>query len=94
MKKIRWAVAAAAVGTLFLGACGGAATPGETKAPDNTNSTEATGPSDKSGTLNVWLMDGSQPQTVVDAVNKQFNEQYANVKVNVELQAWAGSRTS
>lgn len=91
MKKIRWAVAAAAAGTLFLGACGGSATPGETgSAPGTTQAPETTGPSDKTGTLNVWLMDGSQPQTVVDAVNKKFNEQFPNVKVNVELQAWAG----
>ncbi len=91
MKKIRWAVAAAAAGTLFLGACGGSATPGETgTAPGTTQAPETTGPSDKSGTLNVWLMDGSQPASVVDAVNKEFNALYPNVKVNVELQAWAG----
>ena len=84
MKKIRWAVAAAAAGTLFLGACGGPAT------PESDKPAETSAPADASGELNVWLMDGSQPQTVVDAVNKQFNALYPNVKVNVELQAWAG----
>lgn len=47
-------------------------------------------PSDASGELTVWLMDGSQPQTVLDTVNKQFNQKYPNVKVKVELQQWAG----
>ena len=84
MKKIRWAVAAAAAGTLFLGACGGPAT------PESDKPAETSAPADASGELNVWLMDGSQPQTVVDAVNKEFNALYPNVKVNVELQAWAG----
>jgi N,N'-diacetylchitobiose transport system substrate-binding protein len=43
-----------------------------------------------SGALTVWLMDGSQPQTVVDAVNERFAEAYPDVEVAVELQQWMG----
>ena len=35
-------------------------------------------------------MDQSQPQSVIDAVNDRFKEQYPEVKVDVELQQWAG----
>lgn len=45
---------------------------------------------DASGTLKVWLMDGSQPQTVVDAVNAEFKTAYPKVTVSVELQKWDG----
>ena len=45
---------------------------------------------DAEGTLKVWLMDGSQPDSVVDAVNAKFNETYPNVDVQVEIQQWGG----
>ncbi|MGV8846888.1 sugar ABC transporter substrate-binding protein [Tessaracoccus sp.] len=79
--QIRGLLAAAAASALLLSACGG----GGDVAP------EMAAPSaDAEGALTVWLMDGSQPETVVDAVNAQFKEKYPNVKVNVELQQWAG----
>lgn len=80
MNTRRW-IGSVAVGALLLAGCsaGGGAAPEIT-----------TPPTDAAGELTVWLMDGSQPDTVVDAVNKQFNEACPNVKVNVELQAWAG----
>ena len=47
-------------------------------------------PADATGTLTVWLMDGSQTSDVIDAVNESFAEKYPDVDVNVELQQWAG----
>ena len=75
MNTRRW-LSGVAVGALLLAGCGGGTDPAtEISAP----------PTDASGELTVWLMDGSQPETVVDAVNKQFNEKYPDVKVTVEL---------
>ena len=45
---------------------------------------------DASGNLKVWLMDGSQTQTVIDAVNAEFTKQFPNVTVDVLLQQWDG----
>ena len=59
---------------LVVGACGG-------------NSPQAN-PADQTGTLTVWLMNGSAPASVVDAVNKDFNTKYPKVTVNVEIQQW------
>lgn len=81
MNTRRW-LSGVAVAALFLAGCAGG-----TKEADPEISAP---PTDASGEMTVWLMDGSQPDTVVDAVNKKFNEKYPNVKVNVELQQWAG----
>ncbi|MDO5736983.1 MAG: extracellular solute-binding protein [Propionibacteriaceae bacterium] len=79
--QIRGLLAAAAAGALMLSACGG------NEAAD----TDLAAPSaETESTLTVWLMDGSQPDSVVDAVNAEFKEKYPNVDVNVELQQWAG----
>src|SRR5436309_15360689 len=43
---------------------------------------------DQTGTLTVWLMNGSAPKAVVDGVNADFKAKYPNVTVNVELQQW------
>src|SRR5207245_11694891 len=45
-------------------------------------------PAKPSGTLTVWLMNGSAPQSVVDGVNADFKAQYTFVTVNVEVQQW------
>src|SRR5438128_10705317 len=45
-------------------------------------------PATQSGTLTVWLMNGSAPQSVVDGVNADFKAKYPNVTVNVEIQQW------
>ena len=60
---------------LVAAACGGG---GDT----STNSANQT------GTLTVWLMNGSAPQSVVDGVNADFKAKYPNVTVNVEIQQW------
>src|SRR5437899_12794392 len=58
---------------LVAAACGGTAT---------------NNPATQSGTLTVWLMNGSAPQSVVDGVNADFKSKYPNVTVNVEIQQW------
>src|SRR5437899_3077296 len=50
--------------------------------------TSSSNPSTQTGTLTVWLMNGSAPQSVVDGVNADFKAKYPNVTVNVELQQW------
>src|SRR5882672_6157985 len=43
---------------------------------------------DETGTLTVWLMNGSAPTSVIDAVNADFKAKYPKVTVNVEIQQW------
>jgi N,N'-diacetylchitobiose transport system substrate-binding protein len=59
---------------IVAAACGGAAS--------TSNSANQT------GTLTVWLMNGSAPASVIDAVNTDFKAKYPNVTVNVEIQQW------
>ena len=46
-----------------------------------------------SGTLTVWLMNGSAPQAIVDAVNADFKAKYPNVTVDVQIQQWSDVTT-
>ena len=52
------------------------------------SSSNQNNPANVTGTITVWLMNGSAPQTVVDSVNADFKAKYPNVTVNVELQQW------
>jgi N,N'-diacetylchitobiose transport system substrate-binding protein len=72
--KVRkvWVSTLALATAIVAAACGGGA---------STTNTE-------SGTLTVWLMNGSQPASVVDGVNADFKVKYPNVTVKVELQQW------
>src|ERR1700736_2335526 len=65
---------------LLATACGG-----------NSNATTTTG--NETGTLTVWLMNGSAPQSVVDGVNADFKAKHPNVTVNVEIQQWSDVTT-
>src|SRR6266702_5656857 len=65
---------------LVAAACGGST-------PSSTN------PADETGTLTVWLMNGSAPQSVVDGVNADFKTKYPNVTVNVQIQQWSDVTT-
>src|SRR5712691_1383992 len=47
----------------------------------------------ETGTLTVWLMNGSAPQSVVDGVNADFKAKHPNVTVNVEIQQWSDVTT-
>jgi len=64
--------AAGVVVALVVAACGSTST--------------AENPANQTGTLTVWLMNGSAPQSVVDGVNTDFKAKYPNVTVNVQIQ--------
>ena len=49
--------------------------------------------SSPSGTLTVWLMNGSAPDSIVSAVNADFKAKFPNVKVNVQIQQWSDVTT-
>ncbi len=74
LRKTWFSVVPIAV-ALVAAACGGST-------PSSTN------PADETGTLTVWLMNGSAPKSVVDGVNADFKAKYPNVTVNVEIQQW------
>src|SRR5439155_8812770 len=57
------------------------------------STSQAINPADQTGTLTVWLMNGSAPQSVVDGVNADFKAKYPNVTVNVEIQQWSDVTT-
>src|SRR6266571_4606240 len=65
--------------TLLVAACGSTST--------------AQNPADQTGTLTVWLMNGSAPQSVVNGVNADFKTKYPNVTVNVQIQQWSDVTT-
>ena len=70
-----WVTVCSVAIAVVAAACGG--TSGE-----NNN------PSAQTGTLTVWLMNGSAPPSVIDEVNNDFNAKYPNVTVKVEIQQW------
>lgn len=41
-------------------------------------------------TLTVWMMDGSAPTTLTDALNKEFQDAHPGVTVKYEVQKWNG----
>ena len=51
-------------------------------------STGPANPAEETGTLTVWLMNGSAPQSVIDSVNADFKAKYPKVDVKVEIQQW------
>src|SRR6266699_5496275 len=76
-RKLLFTVAAALA--LLAAACG------------SSNPTTTSG--NETGTLTIWLMNGSAPQSVVDGVNADFKAKYPNVTVNVEIQQWSDVTT-
>jgi N,N'-diacetylchitobiose transport system substrate-binding protein len=66
---------------VVVAACGG------------TGSQSSSNPANETGTLTVWLMNGSAPPAVVDGVNADFKAKYPNVTVNVEIQQWSDVTT-
>jgi N,N'-diacetylchitobiose transport system substrate-binding protein len=70
-----WLTVVVTAVAVIAAACGGST-------PTTTN------PADQTGTLTIWLMNGSAPQSVVDGVNADFKAKYPKVTVNVEIQQW------
>jgi N,N'-diacetylchitobiose transport system substrate-binding protein len=69
-----WVTVVSVAVAVIAAACGGTS-------PSNNSSSQ-------SGTLTVWLMNGSAPTSVIDEVNADFKQKYPNVTVNVEIQQW------
>ncbi len=80
--KLRTGLVAIAVAALTLSACTSESDPVEVEI--------SVPPEDVQATLRVWLMDNSQPTSVIDSVSERFAEKYPDVEVEVELQQWAG----
>ncbi|HEY4791539.1 MAG TPA: extracellular solute-binding protein, partial [Actinomycetes bacterium] len=75
--RITAALALAVALVLGVAACGGSSDKGD-------QSSAQTGPR----TLTIWLMTGSAPPAVVDAVNAEWKKAHPNDTVKVELQQW------
>jgi N,N'-diacetylchitobiose transport system substrate-binding protein len=80
----RWLklAAGAAALTLATAGCAGSGGSGTAASPSSN--------APLSGTVTVWLMTGSAPTTLTDALNKEFEAAHAGVKVNYEVQQWNG----
>jgi N,N'-diacetylchitobiose transport system substrate-binding protein len=81
--RFRTGIVALAAAGLALTACSGSGDGGDGGAAVASPSTDAT------GTIKVWLMSNSQPESVTDAVTAEFNKTYPNVQVQIELQEWS-----
>jgi N,N'-diacetylchitobiose transport system substrate-binding protein len=71
------ALALAVALVLGLAACGGSDEKGD-------QSSAQSGPR----TMTIWLMEGSAPPKVVDAVNAEWKKAHPNDTVKVVLQQW------
>ena len=72
MNRRQLSTAAVAAATVGLAACGG------------TSTAATSGPK----TLEVWLMAGSAPPSLVTDWNQEFEQAHPGVKVHVDLQQW------
>jgi len=75
------AVASIAAASLVLAACGGDDEPAQVA------------PADRTGTLNVWLMQDAEGEAwapVVEQATAKFKQTYPNVNVQVTIQQWEG----
>ena len=81
MKRWLKLAAGAAAVTLATAGCAGSGGTDAGAAP-------SAAPSD--GTLTVWLMTGSAPDTLTGALNTEFESAHPGVKVKYEVQQWNG----
>jgi N,N'-diacetylchitobiose transport system substrate-binding protein len=80
----RWLKLAAGAAALTLATAGCAGSSGSDTAASSA------GNAPLSGTVTVWLMTGSAPATLTDALNKEFEAAHPGVKVKYEVQQWDG----
>ncbi|MEU5258769.1 sugar ABC transporter substrate-binding protein [Amycolatopsis sp. NPDC021455] len=80
----RWLKLAAGAAALTLATAGCAGSSGSDTAAS------PSGNAPLSGTVTVWLMTGSAPATLTDALNKEFETAHPGVKVKYEVQQWDG----
>jgi N,N'-diacetylchitobiose transport system substrate-binding protein len=79
----RWLKLAAGAAAITLATAGCAGSSG-------TNTATAPSTAQTDGTLTVWLMTGSAPTTLTDALHKEFEGAHPGVKVKYEVQQWNG----
>ncbi|MFB9688067.1 sugar ABC transporter substrate-binding protein [Amycolatopsis plumensis] len=80
----RWLKLAAGAAALTLATAGCAGSGGSDTAASSS------GNAPLSGTVTVWLMTGSAPATLTDALHKEFEAAHPGVKVKYEVQQWDG----
>lgn len=80
----RWLKLAAGAAAFTLATAGCAGSSGSDTAASSS------GNAPLSGTVTVWLMSGSAPTTLTDALNKEFEAAHPGVKVKYEIQQWDG----
>jgi N,N'-diacetylchitobiose transport system substrate-binding protein len=80
----RWLKLAAGAAALTLATAGCAGSSGSDTAASSS------GNAPLSGTVTVWLMTGSAPSTLTDALHKEFEGAHPGVKVKYEVQQWDG----
>jgi N,N'-diacetylchitobiose transport system substrate-binding protein len=81
----RWLKLAAGAAALTLATAGCAGSSGtDTAASSSGAAAQIT------GDVTVWLMTGSAPATLTDALNKEFEAAHPGVKVKYEIQQWDG----
>ncbi|MDQ7808982.1 sugar ABC transporter substrate-binding protein [Amycolatopsis sp. A133] len=80
----RWLKLAAGAAAFTLATAGCAGSSGSDTAASSS------GNAPLSGTVTVWLMTGSAPATLTDALNKEFETAHPGVKVKYEIQQWDG----
>ncbi|HEV8163593.1 MAG TPA: extracellular solute-binding protein, partial [Actinomycetota bacterium] len=83
-RRLRIAAVLAFAMALLLAACGG-----------NDNKSSSGGQQAQAGprTLTIWLMEGSAPPQVIEAVNADFKTAHPNDTVKVQLQQWSNVTT-
>jgi N,N'-diacetylchitobiose transport system substrate-binding protein len=81
-RKLRTAAVAGVAVALFAAACGSGNGDSSASASGGNNA--------QAKDITVWLMNGSAPDSVIKAVNAQFNQTHPGTKVNVQIQQWDG----
>lgn len=81
----RWLKLAAGAAALTLATAGCAGSSGTDTAASSSGA-----PAQITGDVTVWLMTGSAPTTLTDALNKEFEAAHPGVKVKYEIQQWDG----
>ncbi|NBH03747.1 sugar ABC transporter substrate-binding protein [Amycolatopsis sp. SID8362] len=80
----RWLKLAAGAAAFTLATAGCAGSSGSDTAASSSGNAAI------SGDVTVWLMTGSAPTTLTDALNKEFEAAHSGVKVKYEIQQWDG----
>jgi N,N'-diacetylchitobiose transport system substrate-binding protein len=101
VKRVTLLAVCAATVALAAAGCGNSSNPSQSAGGGSTGGTSAnsvpacagssTAPSPSgSGTLTVWIMDGSLTDSTSQALNAEFQQKYPGWKVDYQIQEWNG----